>query len=131
MILLDTNVCVRILRGRKDALEFFSRNAGNVAIPFMVLGELYFGAGRSKNPQKGKVAVDRLAQILPIVNSTTEIMAKVGMLKSDLAAKGMPVEDADVLIAATALVHGMPVATGNVRHFSRFANLEVIECQES
>ena len=51
-------------------------------------------------------------------------MLSVGM---SLAAKGTLVEDADVLIAATALVHGMSVATGNVRHFERFADLEVVE----
>ena len=127
MILLDTNVCVRILRGRQEVLNQFSKHAGNVAIPFMVLGELYYGASHSKNPKKGKSAVDRLSQVLPVLNSTVEIMGKFGELKADLAAKGTPVEDADVLIAATALVHGMPVATGNVRHFERFAGLEVLE----
>lgn len=127
MILLDTNVCVRILRGRQETLDLFSKHAGNVAIPFMVLGELYYGASRSKNPKKGKLAVDRLSQILPVLNSTSDVMAMFGELKANLAAKGTPVEDADVLIAATALVHGMPVATGNVRHFERFANLEVME----
>ena len=93
----------------------------------MVLGELYYGASRSRAPEKGRAAVDRLAQILPVLNSTTEIMSMFGTLKSGLAAKGTPVEDADVLIAATALVHGMPVATGNVRHFERFDALEVVE----
>ena len=127
MIILDTNVCVRILRGRKDALDSFSKHAGTVAIPFMVLGELYYGASHSKNPKKGKAAVDRLSQILPVLNSTVEIMGRFGELKADLAAKGTPVEDADVLIAATALVHGMSIATGNVRHFERFADLEVVE----
>lgn len=31
MILLDTNVCVRILRGRQEALVAYSRHAGNAA----------------------------------------------------------------------------------------------------
>ena len=50
MILMDTNVCIRILRGRKDAVRAFSENAGDVAVPFMALGELYYGAARSKDP---------------------------------------------------------------------------------
>ena len=39
---------------------------------------------------------------------------------------GTPVDDADVLIAATALTLGSPLATGNVRHFSRFSDLTLV-----
>jgi predicted nucleic acid-binding protein len=53
-------------------------------------------------------------------------MARFGVEKARLIAAGTPVEDADVLIAATALVCGGRIATGNVRHFSRFENLEVM-----
>ena len=125
MILLDTNVCIRILRGRKDALEAFSANAGNVAIPFMVLGELYYGAAHSDDPKHGKSLVDRFSQILPVVNSTPEIMERFGLEKARLASAGIPVEDADVLIAAAALAGGCQIATGNTRHFSRFDGLEI------
>ena len=55
-----------------------------------------------------------------------DLMARFGVEKARLIASGTPVEDADVLIAATALVCGGRIATGNVRHFSRFANLEVM-----
>ena len=126
MILMDTNVCIRILRGRKDAVRAFSENAGDVAVPFMVLGELYYGAARSKDPALGKSLVDRIAKALPVVNSSPAIMARFGVEKARLAAVGTPVEDADVLIAATALECGGRIATGNVRHFNRFQNLEIL-----
>ena len=126
MILMDTNVCIRILRGREDAVRAFSENAGDVALPFMVLGELYYGAARSSDPESGKELVDRFAKALPVVESSNSIMARFGMEKARLAAAGTPVEDADVLIAATALECGGRIATGNVRHFSRFENLEVL-----
>lgn len=126
MILLDTNVCIRILRGRKDALEAFSANAGNVAIPFMVLGELYYGAAHSDDPNHGKSLVDRFSQILPVVNSTPEIMERFGFEKARLASAGTPVEDADVLIAATALTARCQIASGNIRHFNRFDGLEIL-----
>ena len=126
MILMDTNVCIRILRGRKDAVRAFSENAGDVAVPFMALGELYYGAARSKDPALGKSLVDRFAKALPVVNSSPAIMARFGVEKVRLAAAGTPVEDADVLIAATALECGSRIATGNIRHFNRFQNLEIL-----
>ena len=123
MILMDTNVCIKILRGRKDAVKAFSENAGDVAVPFMVLGELYYGVARSKDPALGKSLVDRFAKALPVVDSSPAIMARFGAEKAQLMAAGTPVEDADVLIAATALECGGRIATGNVRHFNRFRNL--------
>ena len=126
MILLDTNVCIRILRGRKDALEAFSANAGNVAVPFMVLGELYYGAARSADPRLGKSLVDSFAKILPVVHSTQEAMARFGEEKAKLVAAGTPVEDADIIIASIALVNSFQVATGNIRHFSRFEGLDIL-----
>ena len=126
MILMDTNVCIRILRGREDAVRAFSENAGDVAVPFMVLGELYYGAAHSKDPALGKSLVDGFARALPVVESSPSIMARFGVEKARLATAGTPVEDADVLIAATALECGGRIATGNVRHFNRFPNLEIL-----
>jgi predicted nucleic acid-binding protein len=126
VILLDTNVCIRILRGRKDAVKAFSENAGDVAVPFMVLGELYYGAAHSDDPVSGKTLVDRFARALPVVDSSPAIMARFGVEKARLAAAGTPIEDADVLIAATALECGGMLATGNVRHFKRFTDLEIL-----
>ena len=45
MILLDTNVCVGFLRGNANVIAAYKRNAGNVAISAMTVGELFFGVG--------------------------------------------------------------------------------------
>ena len=125
MILLDTNVCIRILRGQKDALRMFAKHAGDVAIPAMVTGELYYGAEKSSDPLKSRVIARRFIDVVPVMQTTDSIMSKFGECKAKLAAKGQIVEDADILIAATALTSGCPLATGNVRHFERFEGLEV------
>ena len=52
MILLDTNVIVGILRGNEKIANRFARHLGDVAIPAMSLGELYFGVAKSRNPAK-------------------------------------------------------------------------------
>ena len=127
MILLDTSVCIRILRGRPETIARHVGNAGNVALPFMVVGELYYGVAKSKDPVAGKLIVDKFTGAIPIIHSTCEIMARFGVIKADLSAKGIHVEDADTLIAAMALELRMPLATGNVRHFSRFQGLELVD----
>ncbi len=61
-----------------------------------------------------------------MVNSSPGIMARFGVEKARLAAAGTPVEDADLLIAAAALECGGRIATGKVRHFNRFKDLEIL-----
>ncbi len=48
-----------------------------------------------------------------------------GEIRATLAAAGRPLADADLQIAATALVHGLTLVTGNVQHFERVPGLEI------
>ena len=41
--------------------------------------------------------------------------------------QGHPCGDADVLIAATALEHGLALATGNIRHFTWVPGLRIVD----
>jgi len=125
VILMDTNVCVAILRGNKKVLANYLNHAGNVAVPFMTIGELHFGAAKSDRPRQNAAIVRDFLSVIPAVHSTDEIMARFGALKAELQRTGRPVEDADVLIAATALTVNAPLATGNVKHMSRFPGLEI------
>ena len=125
MIVLDTNVCIRILRGREDALAFFSKNRGSLVVPFMAVGELYYGAERSRDPESAHIGIDRFLSTLQVVDSNGTIMSDYGKFKAALAKEGMPVGDADTLIAAVAKSLGASVATSNVKHFERFQGLEI------
>jgi predicted nucleic acid-binding protein len=42
-----------------------------------------------------------------------------------LEAAGRPLADADLQIAATALLHDLELVTGNVKHFSRVRGLRI------
>ena len=125
MILLDTNVCVGILRGDKAVLAAYARNRGNVAISAMTVGELFFGAEKSENKERNRQFVERFVAAMPVVQTDNATMRRFGAEKARLQAAGTPVEDADILIAATALSLDVPLATGNTRHFYRFPDLEL------
>ena len=123
MILLDTNVLVGILRGNKKVYRRFLMHVGDMAVPAMVLGELIFGAEKSKNPAKNRNLITTIMSTLPVMHTNDAIMEKFGEQKAMLSGRGEVVEDADVLIAATALAYDATLVTGNLRHFSRFDGL--------
>ncbi|NER34142.1 MAG: type II toxin-antitoxin system VapC family toxin [Oscillatoria sp. SIO1A7] len=61
--------------------------------------------------------------ILPIADET---IVKAADIYADLKRRGLPIGDADILIAASALVLGWPVVTNNEAHFQRIRDLEVL-----
>ena len=125
MILFDTDICIEILRGNKVVIEKRLRCDERVAICFMTVGELFYGAERSKYKLKNLNLVDEFILSIDIINTDFGILRKFGELKSNLYEKNIMLSDADILIASTALTKCSKLITGNVKHFNRFENLVV------
>jgi tRNA(fMet)-specific endonuclease VapC len=60
---------------------------------------------------------------LQILDVDEAIAARYGVLKADLQRQGQVIADFDLLIAATALVHGLKLVTHNRRDFERIPGL--------
>lgn len=60
--------------------------------------------------------------VLPL---TEDIIVRATDIYADLYRRGTLISDPDILIAATALVHGLVVITNNTRHFNRITGLQI------
>lgn len=60
--------------------------------------------------------------VLPL---TEEIIVRAADIYGDLYKRGSLINDPDILIAATALVHGLVVVTNNEKHFNRIIGLQI------
>ena len=66
--LLDTNLCIRVLRDRPASLrERFNTVADGLCISTIVLTELLHGAGKSAQPEANRREVDRFAARLDVL----------------------------------------------------------------
>ena len=127
MTLLDTNVCVRFLRGDKTVAKRLldADESDELRIPAMVEGELFYGVEKSERRDENREKVRSLIAFIPVCHTDDETMEKFGELKARAEAAGKRVDDADVIIAATAMRHNAVLVTGNSRHFSRFDGLVI------
>ncbi len=125
MILLDTDVCIEILRGKTSVIEKRNEFDKRVVICFMTVGELYYGAYRSNNSVKNIQLIDEFLLSIDIINPDKDILQKFGEIKTKLYNKNIMLPDADILIASTALTKCSMLITGNVKHFDRFENLKI------
>lgn len=125
MKLLDTDTCIGLLRGVPNVVSGWRVCNERCAISMMSIGELSYGAAKSRNPEAERGRIDRLMHILDEGPATKSVMIRFGMIKADLEAKGIRIADADIIIAATAIEFGMTLVTGNTRHFSRIGGLRL------
>lgn len=130
-VLVDANVLSEATRPdpRPEVVDWLRRNERELAVDPVVLGEIRFGIlllpGGRRRARLERWFEDGVRRIrcLPWEAATGLRWAR---LLADLRAAGraMPVKDS--LIAATALVHGLAVATRNRRDFEQ-AGVEVVD----
>ena len=125
MILLDTDICIEILRKNKSVIKKRDMYDEDTAISFMSVAELYYGAEKSSNPIKNHFLIEEFLLTIDVIQTDTEILKKFGQLKLQLYKQNLLLPDADIFIAATAYVKAERLITGNTKHFQRFSNLVI------
>jgi tRNA(fMet)-specific endonuclease VapC len=122
--MLDTNVCIRVLRDRPpSARARFNAEADGLCISTVTLGELFHGAAKSARPIKTRREVDRLTTRLAILPFDEDAAAHFGDIRADLERRGMVIEPYDLMIAGHARSRGLVIVTGNLSEFTRVDGL--------
>ncbi|MEX2444841.1 MAG: type II toxin-antitoxin system VapC family toxin [Alkalispirochaeta sp.] len=125
MILFDTDICIEILRGNAALIERRSSYDEEVAVSFMTVAELYYGAYKSSSARKNRSLVEEFLLTVNVIDSVKQIAKRFGELKARQNRRGMTVADADLLIAATAIERCSFLVTGNIRHFEMIEGLKI------
>ena len=126
--LLDTSVCVQLLRGdQRTAQRLSGLSPEETALSAMTVAELRYGALKGRASESKRVELSAFLSginVLPFDDASAEHHAAV---RHALALAGTSIGERDLVIAATALAHGLVVATGNAREFRRVPGLGVEE----
>ena len=125
MKILDTDVCIEILRGNERVLERRQRALDEVATTWITACELAYGAAKSRAAKKNQTLATEFLATLPVVGLDLPAAERFGRLKAELERGGNILADADLMIAAITLAQGASLVTGNLRHYARIAGLRV------
>jgi tRNA(fMet)-specific endonuclease VapC len=111
-VVLDTNTYVAYLNGNEEVVAYV-RAADQLVLPFVVIGELYYGFFRgTKTAENSKILSDFLnSPRVSIWESTPETAIIFGELAAELADKGKPIQQNDIWIAALCKQHSSPLLT--------------------
>lgn len=123
MILLDTDICIEILRGNENVISRRLSTEETTAVSFITVGEIYYGAERSSQKSQNRHIVDEFILSVPIINPDLDVLRKFAELKAFLKGQNQLLPDADLFIASIAITKCSKLITGNTKHFNRFDNL--------
>lgn len=127
-VLIDTSMLVDLERG--VANEEVDRRIGEQdrAISVITVSELLHGVHRSSGARRNRRSafVEHLLTQLPAIAVTERVARVHADIWAQLELRGEPIGAHDLWIAATALAHGMAVASLNATEFSRVNGLQVI-----
>lgn len=122
--MLDTNLCIRVLRDRPAGLrERFNAEAACLCISTVTLAELLYGAEKSARPSQARQQVEAFAARLEVLAFDPEAAGHYAEIRADLEHKGQVIGPYDLMIAGHARSRGLVVVTGNLREFERVAGL--------
>ena len=122
--LVDANVLSEPTRPSPDTrvVAWLSANERNLIVDSIILGELYLGvAALPAGRRRGQLEqwFDSIAKTIDCLPWDAAVSRQWARLVVALKKKGKPVPVLDGMIAATALEHGLTVATRNVSDFKQ------------
>ncbi len=125
--ILDTNICIALIRRRDQAVRGRLVNCapGTVALSAVTLAELEFGIQKSMQTDRNRIALAAFTAQLKVLPFGANAAAHYGDIRALLQRAGTPIGPLDTMIAAHARSIGATVVTDNEREFRRVEGLEV------
>lgn len=127
MHMLDTNICIYVLKNHSDKLRHKFKAIKSICISSITYGELCFGIenGSSHLKEKRWQQLDVFTQRLLIDPLDENAGKHYGSIRSQLKKEGTPIGNNDLLIAAHARSIDAVLVANNVREFERVPNLVI------
>lgn len=119
-LLIDTDILADYLRGRGDAVAFVDGLAEAPVLSVLSVAELFAGIREGSERRR----LEAMLSVCELIEVDATIAREGGLLRRRYhPSHGVGIVDA--MIAATALAHGLRLATRNRKHFPMLPDLVV------
>lgn len=123
MYLLDTNICIAILKNNENAVYNFSLKYQDCYLSTLVLAELYKGIYCSTKVEKNLAHLSQFERQLSKIIFDKKAALEFGKIQGELRKTGMPTRHLDALLAGVARSCNDILVTDNTRHFINIKGL--------
>lgn len=125
--LLDTDICSAEIKGNPLVYGRFIQHGGRLHVSTVTLAELFTWARRARTSAKILPQVLRLCQDLHVIPVDQAVAQKFGEIRAKLLDAGLPVPQMDLMLAVTALEHGLTLVTHNAADYANIPGLMMVD----
>ncbi|HEX3577451.1 MAG TPA: type II toxin-antitoxin system VapC family toxin [Thermoanaerobaculia bacterium] len=116
--LVDTSVLSEFVRPEPNrGVKAWAADVDRIFISVVSIEEIEFGMSWKPNKKLAAWFENFFAEACESLPITDEIARRAGIMRGRFLTKGITRSPADMLIAATAHIHGLTLVTRNVRDF--------------
>ena len=129
MYLFDTDILSNLVKKRPspyliERLRVIPQEKQYISS--ITIGEIVYGAFKSDQKEKHLTQLkDKLIPLVQLIPFDEKEAFTYGEIRSILEKSGTPLNDTDLMIAATAVANNLVLITGKEKHFSVIKNLQV------
>jgi tRNA(fMet)-specific endonuclease VapC len=128
LYLLDTNVCIGIMRGHEVVTQRLrGLERADLVISSITAYELWLGVEKAKHTDRERARVEGLFSLVSWVDFDLAAAKRAASIRAHLESKGQVIGPYDTLIAAHALALGLTLITQNTKEFKRVPGLKVVD----
>jgi tRNA(fMet)-specific endonuclease VapC len=126
LALLDTDTLSEIIKGRNASVSAraaqYLAQYGSFTFSLITRFEILRGL-KAKTATAQLTAFEARCRVSSVLPITDAIIVQAADHYADLKRRGGLIGDADLIIAATAIIHGLVLVTTNTAHYRRIAGL--------
>ncbi|MBM9578654.1 type II toxin-antitoxin system VapC family toxin [Leptospira sp. 201903070] len=127
MYLLDTNICIFLIKKKNTALlENLKKKLNKgLFVSSLTVAELEFGIQKSEFKEKNKISLIEFLSIFNIISFTDKDAESYGIIRAELEKRGNVIGSIDMLLAAQAISNNFIFVTNNTKEFKRIKELKL------
>ena len=126
-VVVDTDILSALMRNHPTVVanaKTYLAQYPQLSLSIITRYEILRGL-KANNAKRRVTAFEEFCANNKILPITEDVVSQAAEIYADLYKRGALIGDADILIAASALVNDLGVVTNNERHFRRITNLHV------
>ena len=130
--LIDTNIVSMFLRGHPEVKARTLKYVSTLGPPFLSVITRYeiLSGLAHRDAHRQLRRFQEFSQVCIVCPLTEDVVQTAARIYAQQRKKGKPIDDLDILIAATAMANGLVVVTRNRKHFDRIEGLAVEDWSE-
>lgn len=126
--LLDTDICISIMKGNPKTLEYLSQTPReSLFVSTVSIYELFTGVAKCSRPSTEQSKVEKLISCMQVVSFESDSAKLAAVIRANLESRGEMIGPYDVLIAAQAVARSLSIVTRNVREFALVETLKIVD----